>query len=1089
MENHWQSSTRTTAQRNLENSQDDSRITLPYDWLLGQQIGILAYALSQRDFEVKKELRRLQQQCQLALLRAIGRLEANHVHLGLLPLSSLHLLSQPELLGALPKESKSKHEEWRKIHQSVIDGRWESGGQNRLSQVNGGRLIAHQILFTDTRASAVAAASEAFLGKKFAEAKGDIDRLEALAAPLAKIRDATSRTADIIPAVMELTSYFIRFSPSWNMVRNALLDHILTWPILVFGKPNASPIGAISIPIALDLSFDGRDRVVIKSDRTRQGRSIIDLNEWKAHLYDASEKGKALWRAKNGNTGHWRDQVLNATTIFDFRIAEELMRSVGLHAIFSDRSMGPYYAQVVLSKAIGRHVGFTTAITGLIGEQRTVPKEPSIPDLARQPDGVVSDELSDEIEIPPVVEHEFVLDWRFSWAGHVAQKKKYIYGSCKFDRLVLPISTQSDRPRDKIEEQSAYVETNHCNYLSGVADCVQIGGWRQFRYVRCPDILHAMHRYAGELPAAGDPKVIECQSLLASATSPILELPERISVSELFAALRDINFIKRLNDVRPAPMASWAVIRTTNEEMDTRFWHLIWRVLGAPRALFDKFKLSQTPQEAAKHLAAAINCLEPTEEARGERAPDLLMILGTKNLHLPGGDEVALVRPLAYEFVMRALAGEYLLPVLSSKLRDFIGRTRIICVSSTDHVGHAAPSIAGLPEVLREIVKAHLVYRFGFTQQMSSVLMSGTSLTAREIREALRELCRRKIATYGGGWYRIRTISADERALIAPDAAAVLVRSHLSAALSFAPYLLTAHLPGLNIANAMLPEHVREAMFHFEEAAFLANKAKLNDLATQARLALQKITRFFEIPTWGVVNRLSALTKDVPYEDVHDMAREMLDELDRHRIKPLPSVLTTVARATTQWWLQRLSRDGQSADTEYLKEQIIAEYERACAASKEGGSHGDKLLLHALTNYWVFLRRHGSSDDDRDRKDKLEVEIKDFIARKSSALMPNAQWFEFFADDIYDHARAKGYYLLGVQYAPSYDSNYIKSLGAGVLSGEADNEIQRLIPFFGEKAGTLLARTKKYYSNTLRHKWSMERWNAGKEFLERNLPR
>jgi hypothetical protein len=1087
------SSTCTPRRKAPPTSNDTRAVDLPFDWVLGQQIGILAYALSQLDVEAakRKEGRDARRRCQLLLLKAIGKLESIHSSVGLLPLSSLHLLSRTELNDALPAELKLKQTEWTTLYKNVTSGRWESDGSPRPSQANAAKLIAHQILFTDARPVAIAAASHALLSRKFVAALNDPAQLEMLLAPLAILHNPTAHTSELLTAIIHLNSYFTRHSHAWNLVRNALFDHVLTWPILVFGNRNAPPIGAVSIPIMLDLSFDGRNNVIIRSDVAAKSLRTVDFNDWREHLLDASEKGKALWRAKNGNTGRWRDQVLNATTIFDFRVAERLMAGLGLRAIFLDKSMGPYYAQIVLSKAIGRHVGFTAAITGLIGEQRIVDRDlkryfpPSSQMCAGAIDATKPDSTpSEELELPAVVEQEYVLDWRFSWAGKVTAKRRYIYGSYKFDRLVLPISKRRENNRDQLDELSSYVETNHCNYLSEVADCVQIGGWRQFRYIRCPDVMHTIHRYPSELLDAADSQVQRCQTLLRRNTSPFLSLPDDISVSHLFTALRDINFVKRYQDEHPAPTLSWAVVRTTDEELDTRFWHLIWRVLGAPKHLFNRFKLAKTPQKAAQHLAQALNCLEPDENDRGERAPDLLVVLGTHNLYLPEAGDFALVRPLAYEYVIDKLRAEHIAPVLSARLRDFIGLTRVITIKPKDErLGAYAQNTSNLRPLLKDILKRHSVYRFGFTQQMSSVIMRDTGLSPSDLRPALQDLCQLGIASYGSGWYRIRSFEHPGAKEFAIENNLDAARYHFSAALSFAPYMATWETPGLNIANAMLPENVREAIFHFEEAIRFASKARDSQTAQRARLAMQKLTRFFEINTWGVITRLSGYRSDMPVREVYEMAKELLAELERNRIEPLPTVLTSLARAATQWWIRIGGRHlSVSEPPERLREEIINTYERACRLTETNNAFF-KLRLHVWTHYSVFLRLFEKSAGEVSRRAALNDAIEEHIEGDLDAIWPNVEWFEFSGDETYSHAASRKYYELGMKYHPGYAANGIKALGSVTLESGSGNVATYLSSFDRRTVDSMMKRIQVQYVNTLKNRRALDRWRAGQAFL------
>jgi hypothetical protein len=1077
-----------------EDSNSHSKISAPHDWIVGQQIGILAYALTQFDPKSARHAagRELRIRCQDLLQNKLSEFRESQGHIGLLPISSLHLLSQPELKEALPRYFKPQHDKWTDTYAETTNIRWSKDATPRPSLAMGANLVAHQILFSASRPEAIVGACARFLGNKFREfQKSD---LTSLRAPLVQVRNVSAHTRRLIDSIANLTAVLTKYSQSGVLVRNALLDLVFTWPILVFGKAETDPIGALSVPIAVDFVFNDRNDIVI-SPREFYEDTSTTAEEWKAELKKAVDVGKALWRSKNGNTGEWRNRVLRAQTVFDFRIAKEVIDGLGLRVSFRDRSMGPYYAQVILAKALGRHVGFTSAITGLIGEQRQVPSKRLSLLGFKEVNGAAAAALSlvqsplEELEIPPTVEQDYVLDWGFSWASRVREKKRFVYGSFKFDRFILPPdnkppSTAVSAGNDK------YIETNHCRYLSNVADCVQIGGWRQFRYIRCPDISHTVHRNFSELPNVDTQEVAKCLALLSSQDEAILEIRDDCSVASLFAALRQINFVDRMKEARPAPTLSWTVIRTTDEELQTRFWHQVWRSIGAPTGLFNKFRLSRTPEEAALLLAQMLNRLEPTEFSRGERAPDLLIIVGTKSLKTSAAErnitDLARVRPHLFELVINALRALIISPVLDERYIKILGKTRIITIPTQEFIGHKAPLLTTLPDQDRKAAETLSVYRFGFTQQMASILLQDEIADPTEVRDLLRRLCLSDVVTYGDGWYRLRDFQESDLNRLQNTDVAILTKQHASAALGFAPYLATSRIPGLNIAASLLPENVREGQWHLKQAGLFGTRARQRDITRQARVAFEQLTRFFEIRTWGVVTELSERRSFTPFRETYEMAKDMLSEIEESKRKPLPTEFVTVAQAASRFFEEVNKRRDGSELAETLRQEAITLFERACSVLKELG-FGVELALHVWTRYAAFLHYCGITEKEVSRRNALDQAICAEVERCSKALWPEGAWFECYADRLSDHKEALHYYLLGEEYLAGYLRNHIKALGAATLCNEPDRALLRSLQILGEtrtKGLVEFSVLQNKFANPLAQNWVPLRWEAGIAFLK-----
>src|SRR5208282_4570891 len=125
----------------------------------------------------------------------------------------------------------------------------------------------------------------------------------------------------------------------------------------------------------------------------------------------------------------------------------------------------------------------TSAVTGDIGIQR------------RRPDG------------------SNTLDYEFDAPGGIPQKMRYVFESRFFSKFILPansLTASNATAGHEAASAGAYLdrlegdpvtEVNYCSYLSNVADAVQPNGWRQYIYIRCPDVVHGIHRKPATLPS------------------------------------------------------------------------------------------------------------------------------------------------------------------------------------------------------------------------------------------------------------------------------------------------------------------------------------------------------------------------------------------------------------------------------------------------------------------------------------------------------------------------------------------------------------------------------------------------------------
>jgi len=518
-----------------------------------------------------------------------------------LPPVTLHLLLNIQKLRLSGSSLASLRTEW----EAALEKLTSKGGESRISPVNGALIFTHHILGSTAKPISTIRLAKSIFSNWWRNYEQKQEVIDALGAALPILRSPWSDTKARILAIESL-SRLLASAPYWQLVENALYHQIFAWPLLVFRDGGT----AISLPVGIDVYFDAASKV----DSTEDGS--IDTSEWRNSLRDAVEAAKVLWRGKHGNFGEFRDEVSNASVTFDFGIADRIVKDFPERVTLKESSMESYFSQVVLSRLLGNVVSTSSIVTGSIGNRRW-----------DEPGGYA--------------------DFEFLWPWRVADKLRCVFSTRFFERVILPHLDDlapEDPRRDELrkclrecrEEQST--ELNFVKHLQHVADSFQTGGWRQFRYVRCPDIAWRTHPSGMRLPGFETKGVQIWLSALRECTSSVLDAPGDMNPIDLAGALWHINMNLRnqiLLQVGRPPMMSWAFIRAIPEEQDSRFWHVVWRLAGALDKDFDNFYRCATSAGAAQFLAEALNCFSPTLSCPSHRAPDILVLIGTDHGPVP----------------------------------------------------------------------------------------------------------------------------------------------------------------------------------------------------------------------------------------------------------------------------------------------------------------------------------------------------------------------------------------------------------------------------------------------------------------------
>lgn len=905
--------------------------------------------------------------------------------------------------------------------------------------------------------------------RNWRQAEKDSIVVEQLASLLQVLRAPWSMTEDKLSAVGEMAP-LLQETPHWAQIENIVFHQLFCWPLLVLaGDHDQDARLGISFPVAVDIDlplsdseFDDRlfddpafERIDHRRCITLRGEAgTISIDKWTGHLELSARVAKKLWRAKHGNHGDFREKIKRAKIIFDFRVAQSVaadLERIGLGQIsIIDGSADAYFAQAVLNRLRGGPGILASAVTGLIGEQ-----------------------LCHEDGTP-------ALNYKLIPPGGIVNKLMYAFACQNFERVVVPagveedvqsvlsnssVAVEEDSPGAQALAGGMSVQTAEVNYahdLQDLADIVQVGGWRQYQYIRCPEVAWAIHtartapkRRPGLLDAK-DPRVEQVIHFLASNSSRVSSL--NASAVVVASALWHINMGLR-PQIRPypPPSLSWAVIRTTDGEQDTRFWQVLWRVVGASEDDFAAFLHHPSREEAVARLADALNKFEPDRECPSHRAPDIVVIVGFKRF-----DEslAQVLNPLSRPFMVAPILHElkrYLLGPFDNRLVPLVGKSRILLLP--EDTLEAAPEdedVQPLTPTGAALLKVLATFEGGFSQQTASLLLSEFNVSGLAVRKLLHTLAKEGVLRYGQGIYHIPHVLKEK--LRSDENPNVLAPRHFAAGCALAPFVAGVKFPALALDVAFNPENLHEAEKHFALAFRYAQVSSNHTVRNRSQVAMQRLERFAELPGWGTVDRL--LKSQHLGRDAYEMSTELLRFQQSAEVRSHPAHLVVAARAAAQWvksfrgsdnleWGQRLRRIANDYFVQALE---------ACSyfPSEERFNR-----LHVLTNYTMYMIEH-----EPQRETDLyhyKNEAWDLLLNGVDGQAVWGEWFEWLADSEDDHSKASSLYRLGRRWKPQWAQLWVKGVGASFLAG-LDEDVQEIRKALSsDQASSLLSKAQPGY--------------------------
>lgn len=1001
-------------------------------------------------------------------------------------------------------------------------------GAPSLSLLSKAQIMAYYILDGVASARRIVSLGASLVGRRsttqwqssWDKISADHPRIDHLEALLKKIRSPLADTRSTLSTLCQLGDS-LQETLLWPQLENILLTQTFCWPLLVPGDGDYD--AGISLPVAVDLTFDGRGEVGVEGtqpDGNRHGG--VDASQWRDHLERSVEVARLLWLGKHGNHGihpTWRStpddfrwKVTHASVTFDFSWANRILGNIP--ASFKDGSANSYFAMVVLARFLGRRGYLSSVVTGLVGEQ-------------------CRNQESQQEE----------LDWWVTPPSGVAAKLRYLFAARTFERVVLPKGRATENAvqglllqQESAEKRAAVrgmksartAEVVYGAKLSHLADAVQVGGWRQYRFIRCPELAWAIHEdyqahSLGRWDIA-DPRVQSILTLLGDNSSPVLDLQDSLDATPraVGSALWHINMALRLQLPRPSPMFSSLFIRATHDQQDSRFWQVVWRAVGAPMADFVQFERAPSAAQAAAMLAEVFNCFQPPESCPSHRAPDIIVILGVEHfveslegMGNPSVRNIAVV-PVLNELISQ---GQLRSAPNAEALAAFLGSTRLILLRDPpdNDLDALAPRAAldELTQAERTALSALSTFRWGFTHSMAALCLRTMDLAALKhdwgnIRTFLRGLQDKGVLRYGQGWYHLPSSLRDElqQALQAGSgegtgtAGVPLVAYHLAAGKALAPYTVGDTVPAMAFDQAFLPEHIYEAFFHFDRAHSRA--ANVGPQAQQLRqAALHSKTqrlRFAAFPTWSTVASLRQCVNAAAFREAYDMGKELVAALEKDKAHPLhPGFYLHVADSGAAW----SKNEGRPEVKTTLGEELAGPegfFERALKACEAPlfQAERDFNRLCVLSAYVHYLLR--DRPEQAERAQAFDCEILRLLDTDADARGVRGEWFEEHGDESGSHVQAAHLYRLGVRWVPQWHQLWVKALGATTLALESPDWASAALQEYAAQMGQArrkrglppytIEETMAHILRHAGHRWDAspppgvkERWNAGVELI------
>ncbi len=889
----------------------------------------------------------------------------------------------------------------------------------------GAKLIANRIMSGKLRSAQLMRLAHSELNCRW-ENHGLADHLDELVASLSQDRTSTRQRLEA------LARFPVSDQPKrWSLVENALLQQSLYWPLLVF-EQNDEAASALSVPVAIDVELrqhaDQNDFGKVNWYRA----GLIECSAWHAVGEEALRTAKELWLHRHGSWDFgFQRSVKRASAHIDLHIAEAVIEPFRVTEARDD-SHGLYLALAFLAEFLDERAAMeTTCATGSLGRRR--------------PDPEAKDRGDRSIEMP----------------GGVPLKIEWAAKARIFDKIVvprLPDNFQEWLP-EGFRQVGGHLRICQCvaeevreadNMFSQAAGHVFGQNWRRHRYVRCPDLADAFREERERKDKEPDAEVRQLLNDLKSSPSPVFVANSAVNPKTVARVLYRVNDAARLDRSSRLEgykkISSFAFIRVVDEEINERFWQVVWDVLNGSDESFFSFRFDVSRTIPGLRLADELNKFRPKVGERC-RSPDILVIVGSNRICSSVSTRISHgpFSRLRLEPIVDALRqGRRLRSSQIETLKNIVGDTRIILVSEEEGHENEANPIGTERQEVRAAAQQLSIFRYGFKYQMARHLLGERT------DEVLRELMQtngtgRPLLRYSNraGDYYFPTPLQESSNLIET------AELHFKAADAIIGFLASdkdrrngaTSAARFDYREAFSPAPLHEAQYHLRESwsrigTLLGKEAYKHPVFQKARNAQERLSRMGEMFGWTHVRwATQALRQDS--KDLLEALKDHLAAIDVRGVHPIELVWAAK-------FVFKLARDHERrSPAESIK---LANYD-LCWRSLldwawlnctqfDGGEEGAACrFVIATERACKSLSQKRNGDGLRQAMEHIEAasNLKSFASE-----ILDLEWFEFLGDSLDDPAAAARSYRDGIwndEIAGAHRIRYqtlIKYLGACV---------------------------------------------------------
>lgn len=944
------------------------------------------------------------------------------------------------------------------------------------------RRIAYLLLYSTCEARSITSVGKNFFGKSWKSYWRDHDPsvLDELAIVLHDPRADTFAKIAAIAATETIGSgpgatLAGNHCRPWRRVQQHLLDHVVGWPLLVLKQPDGTPIGC-SLPVILDLRTDQHSQVeVISSDD-----SMLSITEWKGMMHTARRRAWMLWRPKHGNYGQAREYVRDLRVHVDLRVAAAVLeptRNTAITALDIDGSSAvPYFTQLILSRFLGKSAMSATAITAV--EQRPI-----------EIDGRTVDYV---LQVP----------------GDVEQKLRRARESTVFTRVVVARAETQDEDealnvaRLIDPEWEAHVELRAAQTHSDISDIVQLHGWRQYKYVRAPELRWGLHSTIIGRPGVRHPTT---NNAVARVLAQLVEHDGGVVLTDeggsaVASALWHITSRLRVSwfGKRAPAGLSWVFVRTTGLA-DEDLWTLVWEAIGANREDLARLFAADTAEDAAVIVATALSRFDPVDGAAHTRAPDLLVLLTPRGADQ---DEVeAGQRPLAIGPVISELAQTpHLRRIPDIRYERLLGATRVIVAADrvplVSSAGRQSKRLMATDRPLDDVAAALSIFESGVDAITASRYLEAIGIPRDDFRECLaeaKESGRKGAIRWGQGEFHV-ALEAVQYLPLLDDVK--MSQRHFAAAMALAPILEQQDLSSYGLDRGLTSERLIAAhyqlqrMFEVLRGFEIRGHTTIDAILESAKIASSWLITMMLPRSWATVYRASR--HGGLQEFAYESARLMMRETRQPGAKRL--ITASVAAFECAKWAYR-----STAKPALSNEALAAalRWGRAALERARAAADSDALFVTVGTIYSSMLRERPDSDgtsgsDGTDEADESDCQI---IAAGLRALQANPgvdleigrRWLLAKGNAIADD-RASIVMYRDVLMLTEDEDLRIQALGAAVRAKDAD-AIGHFVQLLKGTNAEMIRKSRHRFANRTRQAGkkesiAMKRWIVGLQFLE-----